>query len=50
LADRDLLKLRNDEMRQVRGREIGMAFRVPTMLLSPVFSIGLELTEPMSAI
>src|SRR5512145_2850608 len=42
---RDLLKLREDEMRSVRGREIGMIFQEPMTSLNPVLSIGRQLTE-----
>jgi oligopeptide/dipeptide ABC transporter ATP-binding protein len=42
---RDLLKLREDEMRAVRGREIAMIFQEPMTSLNPVLSIGRQLTE-----
>jgi len=42
---RDLLKLSEEEMRQVRGREIGMVFQEPMTSLNPVLSIGRQLTE-----
>ncbi len=44
---RDLLKLNNDEMRAVRGRDIGMVFQEPMTSLNPVLSIGLQLTETL---
>jgi oligopeptide/dipeptide ABC transporter ATP-binding protein len=42
---RDLLKLSEPEMRQVRGREIAMVFQEPMTSLNPVLSIGRQLTE-----
>lgn len=42
---RDLLKLSDDEMRDVRGRDIGMIFQEPMTSLNPVLSIGRQLTE-----
>jgi len=42
---RDLLKLSEEDMRRVRGREIGMIFQEPMTSLNPVLSIGRQLTE-----
>jgi len=42
---RDLLRLGEEEMRHVRGREIGMVFQEPMTSLNPVLSIGRQLTE-----
>jgi oligopeptide/dipeptide ABC transporter ATP-binding protein len=42
---RDLLKLPEEEMRGVRGREIAMIFQEPMTSLNPVLSIGRQLTE-----
>ena len=42
---RDLLALPEDEMRKVRGREIGMVFQEPMTSLNPVLTIGRQLTE-----
>jgi oligopeptide/dipeptide ABC transporter ATP-binding protein len=42
---RDLLSLSEEEMRQVRGREIGMIFQEPMTSLNPVLTIGRQLTE-----
>jgi oligopeptide/dipeptide ABC transporter ATP-binding protein len=42
---RDLLALSEDEMRRVRGREIGMIFQEPMTSLNPVLTIGRQLTE-----
>ena len=43
----DLLTLRNEAMRAVRGRQIAMVFQEPMTSLNPVLSIGLQLTETM---
>ncbi len=42
---RDLLKLSDAEMRDIRGRDIGMIFQEPMTSLNPVLSIGRQLTE-----
>jgi len=42
---RNLLALTEEEMRQVRGREIGMVFQEPMTSLNPVLTIGRQLTE-----
>ena len=44
---RDLLKLSDAEMRDVRGRDIGMIFQEPMTSLNPVLSIGRQLTETL---
>ena len=46
---RDLLALAPEEMRRVRGREIGMIFQEPMTSLNPVLTIGRQLTEPLQA-
>ena len=46
---RDLLALPEAEMRQVRGREIGMIFQEPMTSLNPVLSIGRQITEALAA-
>ena len=38
-----------DEIREIRGRDISMIFQEPMTSLNPVLSIGLQLTEPMIA-
>src|SRR5262245_55246467 len=43
---RDLRKISEDEMRHVRGREIGMIFQEPMTSLNPVLTVGRQLTEP----
>jgi len=42
---RDLLKLGEEQMRKVRGREIAMIFQEPMTSLNPVLTIGRQLTE-----
>ena len=42
---RDLLELSPDEMRKVRGNEIGMIFQEPMTALNPVKKIGDQLAE-----
>src|SRR4026209_1928269 len=44
---RNLLALTEEEMRQVRGREIGMVFQEPMTSLNPVLTIGRQLTETL---
>jgi oligopeptide/dipeptide ABC transporter ATP-binding protein len=44
---RDLLKLSEDQMREVRGRDIGMVFQEPMTSLNPVLTIGRQLTETL---
>jgi len=42
---RDLMRLSDAEMREVRGGEIGMVFQEPMTSLNPVLSIGRQITE-----
>ena len=44
---RDLLQLSEEEMRNVRGRDIGMIFQEPMTSLNPVLTIGRQLTETL---
>ena len=44
---RDLLNLREEEIRKVRGAKISMVFQEPMTSLNPVLSIGVQLTESM---
>jgi oligopeptide transport system ATP-binding protein len=44
-SGRDLMKLSDAEMREVRGGEIGMVFQEPMTSLNPVLSIGRQITE-----
>lgn len=42
---RDLLKLSEEELRHVRGKEIAMIFQDPMTSLNPVLTIGRQITE-----
>jgi oligopeptide transport system ATP-binding protein len=44
---RDLLKLRDDEMRRVRGAQIAMVFQDPMTSLNPVLTVGFQITEAL---
>jgi oligopeptide/dipeptide ABC transporter ATP-binding protein len=44
---RDLLALSPEEMREVRGSDIGMVFQEPMTSLNPVLTIGRQLTETL---
>jgi oligopeptide transport system ATP-binding protein len=44
---RDLLKISEEEMRQVRGAEIAMIFQDPMTSLNPVLTIGYQITEAL---
>jgi oligopeptide transport system ATP-binding protein len=44
---RDLLKLSEDEMEDIRGKDIAMVFQDPMTAFNPVLSIGRQLGEPM---
>ncbi|MBK6427941.1 MAG: ABC transporter ATP-binding protein [Blastocatellia bacterium] len=43
--DRDLLKLSEAEMRDVRGNDISMIFQEPMTSLNPILTIGRQITE-----
>ena len=44
---KELLEFSEEEMRQVRGREIAMIFQEPMTSLNPVLRIGLQIMEPL---
>jgi peptide/nickel transport system ATP-binding protein len=44
---RNLLELPEEEMRELRGRDLSMIFQEPMTSLNPVLSIGLQITEPL---
>lgn len=44
---KDLLKMSNEEIRQVRGGQISMVFQDPMTSLNPVMTIGKQLAEPL---
>ena len=45
---RELLDLDDEEMRQIRGRDIAMIFQEPMTSLNPVLTIGLQIMEPLT--
>jgi len=49
LGDLDLLALRGEALRQVRGRRIGMIFQDPMTSLNPVFTVGDQIAEGILA-
>jgi len=44
---RDLLKLSNEEIRQIRGNQIAMVFQDPMTSLNPVLTIGQQIGEAL---
>lgn len=44
---KDLLKLSNEEIRQVRGNRIAMIFQEPMTSLNPVLTVGRQIAEPL---
>ncbi len=49
LGETDLLSLRGEALRQVRGRRIGMIFQDPMTSLNPVFPVGDQIAEGIRA-
>jgi peptide/nickel transport system permease protein len=49
LAGADLVGLREDQLRHVRGRRIGMVFQEPMAALSPVHTIGRQISDAVRA-
>jgi len=49
LEGRNLAKLKGDELRRVRGKEISMIFQDPVTGLNPVLPIGTQVGELMAA-
>ena len=45
--DRNLLDLTEDQMREIRGRDIAMIFQEPMSSLNPVLTIGFQIMEPL---
>ena len=45
--NKDLLKMSSDDIRHVRGAQIGMVFQDPMTSLNPVLTIGRQLTEAL---
>jgi oligopeptide transport system ATP-binding protein len=46
-AGRDLLKLKDDQMRRIRGGEIAMIFQDPMTSLNPVLTVGRQIREAL---
>ncbi len=44
----DLLKLKHDQLRKIRGREISYVFQEPATSLNPVFTIGEQIIEALT--
>jgi len=44
---KDLLKMAPDEIRCIRGSQIGMVFQDPMTFFNPVLTIGRQVTEPL---
>ena len=44
---RDLVRLKDDQLRKVRGREIAMIFQDPMTSLNPVLTIGRQIREAL---
>ncbi|MBA3346088.1 MAG: ABC transporter ATP-binding protein [Gemmatimonadales bacterium] len=49
LGDIDVLGLRGERLRQIRGRRIGMIFQDPMTSLNPVFKVGDQIAEGIRA-
>ncbi|MDX1377909.1 MAG: ABC transporter ATP-binding protein [Anaerolineales bacterium] len=45
--DRDLLKMKTDELREIRGAQISMIFQDPMTSLNPVLTVGFQLKEAL---
>jgi ABC-type dipeptide/oligopeptide/nickel transport system ATPase component len=43
----DLLKLDDEQIERIRGREIAMVFQDPMTSLNPVLTIGRQISEPL---
>jgi peptide/nickel transport system ATP-binding protein len=49
LGDTDVLALRGEALRRIRGRRIGMVFQDPMTSLNPVFTVGDQIVEGILA-
>ena len=49
LGDRDILQMGAEDLRAVRGREVGFVFQDPMTSLNPVFTVGFQIMEPLRA-
>jgi len=48
LDGEDLLTKSEDAMQQIRGRKVGMILQDPMSSLNPVFSVGMQVREPVA--
>src|SRR5581483_11359918 len=46
---RDLLKLKDEEIRHIRGNDVAMIFQDPMTSLNPVTKVGFQIQEAMTA-
>ena len=47
LEGREILGLKPDQLREVRGREIAVIFQEPMTALNPVFTVGFQIVETL---
>ncbi len=47
LHDRDLLKMKDAELENIRGKEVSMVFQDPMTSLNPVLTIGRQISESL---
>ena len=47
LDGREILSLKGDELRRIRGREIAVIFQEPMTALNPVFTVGFQIIETL---
>ena len=47
LGGREILGLKGDDLRRVRGREIAVIFQEPMTALNPVFTVGFQIIETL---
>jgi len=47
LADRELVGLKADDMRRIRGNEVAMVFQDPLTSLDPTKTVGYQVAEPV---
>jgi len=48
-AEHDVVALRGDRLRQVRGTDVAMVFQEPSAALNPVFTVGWQIAEGLRA-